>query len=701
MVTPSFRTRARVISQLGEQLIKNESIALLELIKNSYDADSSKCTVLMSHPDNIDKGYIEINDDGEGMSFDVLSTVWLEIGTSYKDDLRKNKKDKRSPKYGRHRLGEKGIGRLGVHRLGKEIEVVTRKDDEMECVLRIDWRNIQNSKYIEDMPIEVFERKAEVFTSGTGTRITIKHLRKKWTRKLARDTSRTIMALNSPFDSDDSFNVLFKIKDSNWLKGLLTFSDIETYKLFTFDVTMKGNEVVDFHYEFMPWDTMQKLEKRIVTFSDNEVSNLKRMQYKSTRQHVDIDLDKFPIGEVRFKGVIFDLDTRVLSLGVQDKLGLKKYLKQNGGVRVYRDNMRVLDYGDPGNDWLDLAGRRVNVPAKRISNNIILGAVYLNRDQSDGLEEKANREGFVEEEAYWELWHSIRFAIDRIESLRKTDKDLLRKHYGPKSTSEPVITSITELKDVVEKNVSDEPVRIKINKYLDRIENEYDSITNSLMKSAGAGLNLIVVIHQIEKIIKELKVMLKGNVGKNILENRVKVLSDMVEGYSILVKKSDRKVRDIKKIVENSIFNMKFRLDAHKINLITNFHNETNKLVGLCSEDHVLNALMNIFDNSIWWLGYSKIKEPEIYLDITSELKDHTTIIVADNGPGFTQPTEEIVKPFVSDKPGGMGIGLHLTQQIMESLDGKLFFPEMDYFDIPDKYEKGAKIALAFKNKGA
>ena len=149
----AFRTRARLINQLGEQLIKNESIALLELIKNSYDADASECSVKMFSPETAKNGEIVIKDDGEGMDYDLLSNVWLDIGTSYKEDLSKNKKSFRSSRHGRIRLGEKGIGRLGAHRLGREIEIITRKKTKSECVMKINWDDIDKSTYIEDLPV--------------------------------------------------------------------------------------------------------------------------------------------------------------------------------------------------------------------------------------------------------------------------------------------------------------------------------------------------------------------------------------------------------------------------------------------------------------------------------------------------------------------------------------------------------------------
>ena len=146
--TPSFKVRARVLNQLGEQLIKNEAIALLELIKNSYDADASVCNITMSRPESVQKGEIIIQDDGEGMDYETLANIWLEIGTSYKDDLRKRSSSMRSPKFKRLRLGEKGIGRFGVHRLGQEIEITTRKEKSDECVLRVDWDSINKTKYV-------------------------------------------------------------------------------------------------------------------------------------------------------------------------------------------------------------------------------------------------------------------------------------------------------------------------------------------------------------------------------------------------------------------------------------------------------------------------------------------------------------------------------------------------------------------------
>ena len=148
------------------------------------------------------------------------------------------------------------------------------------------------------------------------------------------------------------------------------------------------------------------------------------------------------IGKVQFEGYIFDRDSFVLKLGVSDKQGFKEYLDMNGGIRVYRDGLRVYDYGEVGNDWLNLDIRRVNQPGKKLSNNIILGAISLDRQTSKSLIEKTNREGFVENKAYTLFRNSILHVLNIVETLRFEDKSHIRQLYGPTAKSEPVLNVI-------------------------------------------------------------------------------------------------------------------------------------------------------------------------------------------------------------------------------------------------------------------
>ena len=138
-----FKPKARIMLQLGDQLIKNESIALLELIKNCYDADAKVANVIMNSIDNPDTGYIIIEDDGSGMNFKTVKDIWMEPGSDHKEKIFLNKE--RSLKFNRLPLGEKGIGRFGAHKLGYEIELITKKERCPEVYVSIDWTKFQGT----------------------------------------------------------------------------------------------------------------------------------------------------------------------------------------------------------------------------------------------------------------------------------------------------------------------------------------------------------------------------------------------------------------------------------------------------------------------------------------------------------------------------------------------------------------------------
>ena len=570
--TPAaFKTRARILNQLGEQLIKSEDIALLELVKNAYDADATFCHVTMENISDKDKARIIISDDGCGMDVERIRRSWLELGTNYKESLAAREETKRTPKFRRMRLGEKGIGRFGVHRLGNKIDMYSKTEkSKLEAHLAIDWRKADEVEMIEQVPVSLTEDEPVYFKGKkTGTYIVISDLKGTWERGKVREVARTIAALNSPFEDKTDFSVDLKLEGSEeeqaWLNGVIRFENIKDWSLYHFDVTMSGNRIISFKYDFKPWKSLDLLKARHVEWKRN--SDLSRMvEDQNGRKIKDIDITS--IGEVRFRGVIFDLDPKILSIGVSDKRGLKDYLIGNGGVRVYRDNMRVLNYGERGDDWLDLNFRRVNEPGSKISLNVICAAVSLSRESSGALVEKANREGFLKNEAFDRLRAAVLCALERVESERNIDKDTIRMAYGRKAEHMPLRASMADLRADVEKYVKDKAARKKMRHCIDRVEQDYEEFANAFMKSAGIGMNLIMVIHQMEKIIKNVRALLsKRNTNNEMLAAQIETLSRLIEGYSILVRDSERKPRDLSGIVTQSLFNVESRFIKHKIKI--------------------------------------------------------------------------------------------------------------------------------------
>ncbi|NCT74826.1 MAG: hypothetical protein GXC78_09860 [Chitinophagaceae bacterium] len=705
-IAAKFKPRARLLIQLGDQLIKNESIALVELVKNSYDADANKVEIYMEHPDDPENGTIIIEDDGFGMTADTVENVWLEPGSDYKSKKIQNLEF--TPKYKRLPIGEKGIGRFGVHKLGNIIEMITKSALDKEVFVKIDWTDFNNYKYLEDVPIKIIERESpQLFKDGkTGTSIIIRKLRKTWERGIAREVKRSLTALASPFENNDSFLPTFDILDKpGWFEGLLNWDDIREYSLFRFKVEMEGGFITSFVYEFTPWPTMTKLFPREISVDDSLIDTFKRLKFKDeNKTDVFFSLSDYNIGKIVFEGYIFDLDAFILKLGVSDKKGFKDYMRTNGGVKVFREGLRVYDYGEPENDWLDLDYRRFQQPTKAISNNLILGAVYLNRKDSSDLEEKTNREGFVDNDAYKAFKNSILHAFELIETLRLHDKRKLKEIYGPTPKSEPVMHILAEARQYVEENVRDSDIKKQIVKYLSKIESDYKRVNENLLKAAGAGLSMSVVVHEAEKIIFEVEKVLKSEKGSDRALKLVQHLSSLIDGYAEIIRRSSRTTENIVEVIDQSLFNTEYRLASHKIEITRQYKDFKGQQRLKIAKNLLIGSIMNILDNSIYWLqqkGIQSIEKKEnfqkkIYVSL-SEDDLHVYLIIADNGTGFLIPTDDVTEPFVSAKPGGMGLGLHIVREIMEAQEGRLLFPEFGDFDIPHDFDNGATIAFALK----
>ncbi|MGL4588079.1 MAG: ATP-binding protein [Acinetobacter ursingii] len=714
-----FRPRARLLAQLGDQLIKNEHIAVIELIKNAYDADATYCQVILDDFINPEIGTITILDNGNGMDLDIVENAWLEPGSDSK--INDDNTPKPSPKFGRLPIGEKGIGRFGVHKLGNVIQLITKKENCKEVEVNIDWNNIDSVKYLKDMPIQVIEHDIPTFfnksKNQTGTKIIIKGLKNKWDRRLVRELARTVNSLKSPFvQSSEKFEPSLVLKQNEaWLSDLQTWESVRKRALFKFRAVLSGTTIEEFSYKFMPWSEMSdKLTERDLdvtyplvaesrTLYEEVIIETEGKKKKTTQL---INLDNFKIGKVQFVGYIFDLDSIVMNFGIVDKKGFKDILKMHSGVKFFRDNLRVYDYGEPENDWLGLDHRRFQSPAKAVSNNLIVAAVQVGRKNSTDLEEKTNREGFVENEAYYALKGAVLHVLNLVEALRVEDKIKLRLEFGGKKESKTVDYIINETKDYVEKNVKEEPVRKEIVKYLQKIDSDYKLVKENLLHAAGSGLSLSIVVHEVEKIIYEVEKLLKYEKASERSIGLVKHLSSMIDGYSELLKKSSQKVQSLASIVDQALFNTEFRQKSHNVEIIHEYKKRPDIKVKI-SKNLVLGSLQNIFDNSFYWLGRkydeqnASLGSKKIFIDF-QESEHKYYLIIADNGTGFLSSDKSLLtEPFVSYKPydSGMGLGLHIASQAMIANNGVLEFPDFYDFEIPNDYRNGAIIALSFNKK--
>ncbi|MGO9138764.1 MAG: ATP-binding protein [Syntrophales bacterium] len=697
----TFRPRARIMHLLGDQLIRDAGIAVFELVKNAYDADASKCTVTIRDIENNDKTCIIIEDDGVGMTYDTVTNVWLELGTEFRNQQKE--KEIRTEK-GRLPLGEKGIGRFAVHKLGKHIKLITRATGADEIIIELNWEKIfSQPKYLSDIPIPVQRRKPLHFKGGTGTRIEISGIRETWTKGKIRDLSRSITSICSPFESDDDNKYKFRASlilepdPGKWLHGLLKIKDILELSLFQGSGLIKGDEVT-YNYKFKPLPAMQgKIGKRPLTDQKAKVIGSMPEDIENTlpgrrpKQRV-INLDMYEIGPVKFHFYIFDRDPIVLELATSDKTGLKRFLDANGGIRIYRDGIRIYDFGEPGNDWLDLGGRRVNIPVRRISNNQIIGAVMLDaRASAKALTEKTNREGFIENDAYEALRVAVLFALRQIEMERNIDKDRLRKVYSRGKAKAPVIEDLDDLRDKLKKRQLFE----EFGPIVDRVEKQFIEVRDRLITAAGAGLSLTVVLHEVEKIVAEVVTAVDQNADNRRIAQLVHHLSDVVDGLTFLVRSSGRRNEKASVLIKQALFNFDYRFRAHGIKVINGMEQGNPDFSIRCVRRLIVTTLTNLLDNCIYWLENKGDKNKLIYIGTTDDLPQGLSFIVADNGSGFRpQDTPEyLVQPFFSRKEDGMGLGLHIANEVAKIHKGVLLFPDHSDLSLP-RGMKGAVVGL-------
>lgn len=697
-----FKMTARVLAHLGEDLIKDESIALLELVKNSYDAGATKCVVDFNFDIFGSLIEISISDNGSGMSLDTIENIWLVIGTD-------NKKNRLiSHRQGRLPLGEKGIGRLGVHKLGNDIKLYSKHSDENEVYVSIDWSKLAESKDIDDFKIDYgYSSDSHFFDKQTGTKIIVRNLKGEWNRRKLRSVFRDLTTLNSPFsEKSDSFEIVVS-SNSNVFSGLPNLEAIKNAGLYYGHCTLEGSIITEFSYEFKPWNVLDKIKPRSLTALDEYEKVLihnvevETETGKVVKREKRLDLNEYNIGRVQFDVIMYEKDSSVFSLLNVEKKGLNDYLKENSGIRVYRDNMRVFDYGEPGNDWLSIDKRRLSRSGGSISNSLLLGSVMLDRISSYGLREKTNREGFIEDEAYFAFVDAISYVMDLFIQQRNQDRmNLMSIYKTGKNVTEPVIGDLSEVVSIVKEKVPDEKDQHQILTYLYRIESQYNEVRDTLIHSASIGINLGGAIHELEKQMAALKSCAEaGNIFK--VKEIIPVLETIIANYSSMMLKSEIQKINISQIVGKVIEYNRFRFQDHAIRLFSNYKKVD--FMAKLSKTETISALTNLVDNSIYWVCRSRIEDRMIYLYVTESFREgFVTVAVCDNGPGFKIAPELAVRAFVSGKPlnAGMGFGLYITHETMKQLNGHMDILSNCDIELPSKIvDKGidkAIVALSF-----
>ena len=695
-----FRPKARLIKTIGEELISSDNVAVVELVKNSYDANSPIVTITFlgnvkqKKQGRIIQNYlskegasIEIYDQGSGMSFETVKSAWMEPATDFK---------KKNTNKNRKFTGEKGIGRFASAKLASRLELITKQKEGKELVVTFNWEDFDKDDYLENIHIHWEEREPQEFKKeNSGTLLRLKNLNTDWDTEKIRTLRTELSRLLNPIVPVEDFLIEVAIpdelnKDVN-LNGIIERTELLNKPNYYIKGTItKEGDPKDFIY-----------------FSKEK--GKEEQLFIETNKFIQSSMLKAPImGEFSFEFRVWNRDnSRNLGREVDFKYGeVKKILDEQSGISIYRDGFRVLPYGTPNNDWVRLDLRRVNNPTLRLSNNQIVGYILISTEENPLLKDQSNREGIVEGEAFDDLKEYIKLILNEVEQRRYQERERFQtsdpnadKNLFEKASLDTIIKTakekVPEQKELIEtleqKNIELEDVITNAQEIISRYRRL--SILGQLIDTIihdGRGY-LSKIDGRCYLILEELKEEL---LNKTEIEDNTNKIQKIRKDFSKLFERIEpfggKRRGKFTNIVIEELIKDQFLLYNREIsNLKIQYSiSESNHTMKIDKADFGI-IFMNLIQNSIYWLANSdKARKIEVEVSDSSESID---IVFSDNGPGIKEGTEQsIFKPYFSTKPDGVGLGLTIVGELVSEYKGKLML-------IDNGPLEGATFKIMFK----
>lgn len=684
-----MRPRARLISLIGEELISDEPVAVVELVKNAYDADATEVTIRFESDGFGDPTRLIVEDNGHGMGLNVVLGSWFEPGTIEK------KKNERSPQ-GRLYQGAKGVGRFAAARLGTELILETKSIVEKQVVtVLLEWGNFDDNSYLDE--VEITYEKQDYAPDASGTKLTIEGLKKRktWTEDDYKSLHYRLSRLVSPFDEVSDFKINLDIPQHPELTGEVEIHAIASqprYKL------------------------TGKLSDEAILYGVFEYEGRTKEKYEN--YPLGEKKEKVGCGAFEFEIRVWDRDRDGLSAYMlkydMNLTAVRKTLDNYCGVSIYRDGFRVHPYGETGDDWLTLDNRSRQQPTLRLGKNQIIASIKISRSKNPELKDRTTREGLVHNYEFEEL----RSWFERILSVVEEERYRLRPRESAKPEYVNTLFEAFDMTDVVietDKQLGKQHPVSKLVKNKDseirdgvaRLQEHYSRV----MLAAGLGQLVDLVIHEIGaplgRITREINHLNKliNNFGlKKPDEEAINKGFNSIKGWLELIanlrsklepKTAGRRGRPTSFNVAEEIlgnFNL-FENLIKKQNIKITFSEPKLPLIVHMPRSNLGQILANVLDNSIYWLTRTHGDGGGGQLSVNlSKTNDGFSISVNDDGCGVDEKNKELIfDQSFSTKPNGMGLGLYIARQIIEPY-GRLIYRD-------DCKLSGACFELIFERK--
>lgn len=727
-----FNVNAYTARLIGRENVSRLEGAVLELVKNTYDADASIC--ILYYEDSTKTLYIA--DNGSGMTEEVIQKHWMTIGNS-------SKSNKYVTTNGRVQTGAKGIGRFALDRISDACKMLTvTKETNIEW--NVNWSDFNRSVNITDIyadldkvkySINDFMKRAknpslkaivsEHFLS-TGTVFKLNSLRDEWTKTLV-ESIRNHLATLIPPEIEEIFKIYFfcentKDEDAkvNMDDGLFSYD----YKI-NFSVEGNGNVITKIHRN--EFDFHEDYEKILheAGFSSKDRDYFNGIPIVAENKFGDMLPNKnshLPntIGE--FSGVIYfskltSPKDEKEKYYYKDFSGRKDFRDTFGGIKIYRDNFRVRPYGEPKTsnyDWLLLSNRKAKSPAAvshqtgawRVNSDQMLGSIYISRTNIT-LPDQTNREGIVETKEFAQLKEFMISVIQLIERDRQYVCRILNKYYDETHPTQQIEKEIFSKATKEEKNKNGKnkgslpakPEVIEVSKVKTVIENKDNIIRdledeNRLLRAlATTGIVTNTYIHEIKDSTHKLsmkiimaKEALELDDDKNEALSYMNAANEIKGSFNSWFKVTIESVRrdkrnmievDLKHLLQELVKSWNDVASNKKI--LVNLY--IDEITFKCFPYEIESIFNNLITNSITSFDSVKVEKKEIQIRV-SATEFGIIIEYEDTGTGLSSAYKKnpqlIIEPFETDKRNengesiGTGMGMWIIAKTVSEYNGTI-----------------------------
>ncbi len=680
----SYRIRpaGRHILTIGRDLVQDPHAAIIELVKNAYDADSPDAAIAFERKEN-GEYRISVADHGHGMTRDTVVNKWMVPSTSDKDD-----RDGRSPA-GRTMQGRKGIGRYAASILGEDLLLETTTASGEKTTLYLRWADFESSEYLEDVEILIDTESVKEESGTTLTMAVGYDGMTVWNEAQFNTLQFELRKLMHPFPmvaTQQAFNVILRVS------GIPGMDDTDT--------------------QVEPFPLVEHFDYRIAGKIGADGTGIFAYSQQKSRNAPDeeISIDSTGgsgCGELEIDIRVYDRDPdsvdQLIQRGLKDsagnyigKLEARKLLNKYNGIGVYRNGFRLRPLGDPQFDWLKLNEQRIQAPSRRIGNNQVIGYVQIQAEEQSNLIEKSARDGLIENDAFAALKALTQQVISKLEEKRfvyRQRTGLGRKTFKVERELERLYSFDTLKRDVRSTLSGAKVSNTTTSKVIELIESDERRRSEAIKRLRDAiavyqghatlGKIINVVLHEGRRPLSYFRnqfpllrrhadtfakrpdpVLLPKIVdtAAGIAENA----ADFVKLFSRLdplaaQRRSAKKEELLVAIIERAKETFSGQMEIAGVT----FHisgDETLKFI--CWRQDIQAIFTNLIDNSLYWLGTARFPDKRIDITISTRGGTIAHIDYTDTGPGI-EPEHiaggVIFDPQFSTKPDGTGLGLAIA----------------------------------------